>query len=338
MLLHATRRILQGISIVSLGGLISGPLIAQDASGDPAGALFKQGNNALASRHYEDAIKAFKKANQLRHDSCGDCYFEMAIAQVKAGEADDALKSCDKAIACASTDMLRTSSHTLKGNILQNMGDDPKKLRAAESEYESALLLDANNAQAHLNLGVVRLRLAQEADGISELNNYLRLEPNGSNAKYAEKLIANPKRAGDALAPGFDVNTLQGDEISLDQLVGKIVVMDFWATWCGPCRNSVPELKDLTKKYPSSKLALISFSADNDEQAWRDFIAKHDMEWPQYWDHDGRIRGIFGVNAFPTYLVIDQEGFIRERIVGLNPQLTVVGRLKDTLRAMLPQE
>ena len=338
MSLHAKRCILPGLLLVSLPCLNAGPSMAQDSSADPAAALLKQGNDALASRHYEDAIKAFKKANQLRHDSCGDCYFEMAIAQLRTGEADDALKSCDKAIACASTDILRASSHTLKGNILQNMGGDPKKLKAAESEYESALHVDANNAQAHFNLGVVRLRLSEEGDGIQELNNYLRLEPNGSNAKYAEKLIANPKRAGDPLAPGFDVKTLQGDEISLDQLSGKIVVMDFWATWCGPCRNSVPELKALTKKYSSSKLALISFSADNDEQAWRDFIAKHDMEWPQYWDRDGRVRNAFGVNAFPTYLVVDEEGFIRERIVGLNPQLTVVGRLKDTLQTMLPQE
>jgi thiol-disulfide isomerase/thioredoxin len=270
----------------------------------------------------------------MRHDSCGDCYLEIAVAQTKLGQLDDALKSCDKAISCASNDQLRTTSHALKGNILRSMGDDAKRLKAAESEYRAAAQLDPNNASIHLNLGIVLLRESQP-DGIAELNTYLRLAPDGTDANYARKVIANPKRAGDPLAPPFSVTTLDGRQVSLDQLAGKIVVMDFWATWCPPCRAAVPEFKELTKKYPPSKLVLISFSADSDQQAWRDFISKHDMEWPQYWDRDGHIRTEFGVNAFPTYLVIDQDGFIRDRIVGLNEQLSVVGRLKQTLQLML---
>jgi peroxiredoxin len=312
--------------------------LAQNSGEDPAASLFKQGSDDLAARHYEEAIKAFKKANQLRHDSCDDCYLEIAVAQTKLGQLDDALKSCDKAISRASNDQLRTASHALKGNILQGMEDDPKRLRAAESEYQAAVQLDPNGAVLHLDLGVVLLRESRELDGITELNTYLRLAPNGDYVTYAKKLIANPKRAGDSLAPEFSVDTLDGQQISLNQLSGKVVVLDFWATWCPPCRAAVPEFKELTKKYPPSKLVLISFSADSDQQAWRDFISKHDMEWPQYWDKDGRIRKAFGVNAFPTYFVIDQEGFIRERIVGLNPQMSVVGRVKDALQAMLPAD
>ncbi len=211
-------------------------------------------------------------------------------------------------------------------------------MKAAESEYRAALDLQKNSATAHFNLGVTLLKESQIDEGIQELNNYLRIAPGGRDAATARKLIANPKHAGQAVAPNFTIQTLDGEQISLDQLSGKIVVMDFWATWCGPCVSSVPELKDLTKKYPQSKLELISFSADNDQQSWRDFIAKKNMEWPQYWDHDGRIRDAFGVNAFPTYVVIDPEGFIQERIVGLNPQQSVVARLKDTLRTMLPSD
>lgn len=324
--------------VICAVALVPALAIAQNSSADPAAALVKQGNNDLVSHHYEDALKAFKKANQFEHDSCGYCYLASAVAQSKLGQSGDALKNCDKAISCAPDNALRTSSHVLKGNILQTMGSDPKRLKAAESEYRAALQLDDKNPDAHFNLGLVLLRESQQPDGTAELNTYLRLAPTGPNARYAQKLITDPKRAGDAMAPEFSVQTLDGQNISLDQLAGKIVVMDFWATWCPPCRASVPELKALTKKYPSSQLALISFSADSDQQAWRNFISKNDMEWPQYWDSDGRIRNAFGVNAFPTYLVIDQEGFIRERIVGLNPQESVVYRLKDTLHAMLPQD
>jgi thiol-disulfide isomerase/thioredoxin len=176
---------------------------------------------------------------------------------------------------------------------------------------------------------MVLMRESREADGTAELNTYLRLAPNSADANYARKVIANPKRAGDPLAPSFSITTLDGQQVSFDQLAGKIVVMDFWATWCPPCRAAVPEFKELTKKYPPTKLVLISFSADSDQQAWRDFISKHDIEWPQYWDRDGRIRTEFGVNAFPTYLVIDQDGFIRDRIVGLNPAPVTISRVSD---------
>jgi thiol-disulfide isomerase/thioredoxin len=112
--------------------------------------------------------------------------------------------------------------------------------------------------------------------------------------------------------------------------------MDFWATWCPPCRASVPELKELTKKYPVEKLVLISVSADKDEGAWREFVAKKKMDWAQYRDGDDKVLKSFGIHSFPTYLVIDGDGIIRQRLTGLNPQQTVVHRLKDTL-AQMPQ-
>ena len=99
-----------------------------------------------------------------------------------------------------------------------------------------------------------------------------------------------------------------------------VVVMDFWATWCPPCHESVPELKALTKKYPTEKLVLISVSADKDENAWKGFVAKKKMDWAQYRDPEGRILEPFGISSFPTYLVMDGDGVIKERMTGLNPQ------------------
>jgi thiol-disulfide isomerase/thioredoxin len=335
MSLDSARRFCMFVFTSSIGLLAPFRSLAQDGSTDPAASLFKKGTDELAAHHYDDAIKDFKKVKQMRHDSCGECYLEIAVAQTKLGQLDDALKSCDQAISCASNDQLRINSHALKGSILRDMGDDPKKLKAAESEYLAAEQLDPNKVAIHLNLGIVFLRESRKSDGIAELNTYLRLAPDGRDANYARKLIANPKRAGDPLAPPFSVTTLDGRQVSLDQLAGKIVVMDFWASWCPPCRAAVPEFKELTKKYPPSKLVLISFSVDSEQQTWRDFISKHDMDWPQYWDSDGRMRSEFDVHAFPTYLVIDQDGFIRDRIVGLNEHLSVVGRLKQTLQLML---
>jgi thiol-disulfide isomerase/thioredoxin len=308
---------------------------------DLAGELMKEGSADLTARKYDDAMKAFKKANQLQHDSCADCFLQMAIVETKTGDYDHALKDCDKAIACASADPVREQSHFLKGNILgsapQMGATDPKKLKLSENEYRATLALDPASKEAHLELGIVLLRESQQADGIAELNAYLKLAPDGADAPLAKKLIEFPKEAAHPVAPDFHVTTLTGESIALSQLAGKVVVMDFWATWCGPCRESVPELKALTKKYPSDKLVVISFSADHDEQAWKTFIAQKGMDWNQYYDGDGRIRNSFGVNAFPTYIVVDANGFVYDRIVGLNPQMSIVGHLKDTLKTILPE-
>jgi thiol-disulfide isomerase/thioredoxin len=142
---------------------------------------------------------------------------------------------------------------------------------------------------------------------------------------------ADPRRGREELAPDFELTTLQGQRISLKELAGKTVILDFWATWCPPCRASVPELKELTKKYPNDRLVLISISGDKDEKAWQEFVAKHEMSWSQFRDPDHKLGELFRVNGFPTYLVINGDGFIKARIVGQNPQETIVHHLKDLL-------
>lgn len=79
---------------------------------------------------------------------------------------------------------------------------------------------------------------------------------------------------------------------------------------------------------------LISVSADADEQKWREFVDKKSMEWPQYRDSKGQIQKSFGIHAFPSYILIDTEGIIRQQIVGENPQQSIVHRLKDSLASL----
>lgn len=145
---------------------------------------------------------------------------------------------------------------------------------------------------------------------------------------------ADSQAAREEFAPEFQISTLQGQQVSLKKLAGRVVVMDFWATWCEPCRDAVPELKELTKKYPAEKLVVISVSVDKDDSAWREFVGKEKMDWAQYRDADKKIRTAFGIHAYPTYLVIDGGGIIRERFTGFNPQESTVHRLKATLGQM----
>ena len=101
-------------------------------------------------------------------------------------------------------------------------------------------------------------------------------------------------------------------------------------------RESVPELRDLIRKYDPAKLVLISISADDDETAWNQFITDNKMTWPQYRDADKRLVNAFTVRAYPTYLVIDGDGVITDRIIGADPQQSVVKQLVAILKT-IPQ-
>lgn len=309
--------------------------LAADDSADFNQRL-QRGFSEIKTGSYRQAASDFKAANKLKHGQCDVCYLGIAAAHLHMGQFSDSVDSCKKAVACASAARYKAEAHAIWGDALAHMAErDPKKANEALEQYRESATADPTYAAAHLDLGVALLRAGQDDPGKKELQAFLQLSPSGEGADMARKLIANPDRARFNFAPDFHATTAAGQNIALSQFEGKVVVLDFWATWCGPCRSSVPELKDLTKKYPSEQLQVISISADSDAAKWRDFIAKKGMDWPQIWDSDGSIRNVFAVSAFPTYLVLDRQGIIRQRIVGINPQQTIVARLKSELAKML---
>jgi peroxiredoxin len=298
--------------------------------------LVREGERALTSKHFEDAAKYFKKAMKAENEKCSRCYLGLAEAENHMSDMKGALSSCDRAVAVAANDTERAEGHAAKGDILLGSGD-AKRLKEAEAEYQAALELRPALAETHIRMAIALFKESRDAEGREELAAYLKLAPSGRYAQYAKRLEDNPRRAREEYAPEFQVTTIKGQKISSGDFLGRVVVMDFWATWCPPCRASVGEIKELTKKYSSDKVVVLSVSADEDDAKWREFIEKKNMDWLQYRDADSHVLKLMDVHAFPTYIVIDTEGIIRERIVGENPQQTIVGRLKDKLQKMLPQ-
>ena len=313
--------------IIELG---AGSVLGQQS---PTDDDFVRGQEALRARKYHDAIDAFKKSQKREHETCADCSLGLAIAYFRLGDRDGALKNSDRLISLATDDTRRAAGHNLKGQTWLRIDPDSKTLAKAEAEFRKALKLAPGSVDFHLNLAQALLKQSKDDGAVSELRQCLALNPDPATTELVKKLIADPIRGREELAPEFELTTLQGQRISLKELSGKMVVLDFWATWCPPCRASVPELRSLTKKYPDDRLVLISISGDKDEAAWREFVSKHDMTWSQARDPERKLGDVFGVHAFPTYLVIDGDGAVRARIVGQDPQETIVHRLKDLLAA-----
>lgn len=110
-------------------------------------------------------------------------------------------------------------------------------------------------------------------------------------------------------APQLSLTTLTGQALSSADLKGKVVLLDFWATWCKPCVMAVPELKALNEEMKGEPFVMISFSADQKQATVEKFVEKNGMTWPQHWDRKMEvIYRTFGISTFPTYIVLDAEG------------------------------
>jgi thiol-disulfide isomerase/thioredoxin len=106
---------------------------------------------------------------------------------------------------------------------------------------------------------------------------------------------------------------LDGREVDLAKLRGKVVLIDFWATWCPPCRHISPDIVGLYKKYHSQGLEIIGVSVDSDHKGLADVIKEEGLVWPQYCDFKGTDNAIaaqFGIEEFPTLLLLNKKGII----------------------------
>jgi len=147
---------------------------------------------------------------------------------------------------------------------------------------------------------------------------------------YAEDVHPARSAAPDAKS---SASASSGDLLA--QYRGKVVLLDFWASWCGPCRRSLPSLKRLQAVYGSADFVLISVSEDDDESAWRSFVSINHMTWTQHWDSDSTLQSKFGVSALPTYVLIGRDGTVVQTFVGEAPAETIVERIGPDLKASL---
>jgi len=297
-------------------------------------AEFQNGLKLLRGKRYEDALKSFKRANDMRNKQSAECFYGMAQAYQGLLAYKNVVESCDKMIEFSGGDVkTQANAYNLKGIALQTQADgkDQKKLQDAETSFRQGLALGTDLPILHYNLGYTLLQENRDPEGIVELKKYTELVPEGAKAEQALKLVENPRRAREQFAPDFSITTSEGEYLTLDDLRGKVVVLDFWGTWCPPCVAALPALRDLKKRYAKEKaFVMISVSSDTVEEKWKDFILKNQMDWPQTLDRGRKVQQAFDVRAFPTYIMLDHEGIVRFR--GVTTVWERTGELDDAIR------
>jgi thiol-disulfide isomerase/thioredoxin len=170
----------------------------------------------------------------------------------------------------------------------------------------------------------------------------------GEVARLARANKGNPPKSSEILDddnfPRTHINTKEkatdppassASDLSLPELRGKVVLLDFWASWCGPCRQALPKLKQLQSVYGGDDFAVISISEDDDARTWREYVAGHQMTWVQRFDANGGFKNQFKVNALPTYVLIGREERPIERYEGEAAGQSIVEGIGPDLKRAL---
>jgi len=119
-------------------------------------------------------------------------------------------------------------------------------------------------------------------------------------------------------APDIDLERLDGERVSLSELRGQVVVLNFWASWCPPCRAEMPALQALHEQRGSQGVVVLAVNStvQDREQAARDFAAEYGLTFPIGLDRDGQATRLYRVRALPSTFFIDRGGVIRRVVVG----------------------
>jgi thiol-disulfide isomerase/thioredoxin len=135
-------------------------------------------------------------------------------------------------------------------------------------------------------------------------------------------------------APDFTLKSLDGKtEYTLSELQGKVVYLDFWASWCGPCRRAFPDLISLHEEYKDEGFMVLAVSLDRKVEAAVKFMEQQKASFPAVFDEMGKIATRYGVRSIPTAFLIDAKGMVVQSSVGFDPNK--VDKLKATIEELL---
>ena len=122
---------------------------------------------------------------------------------------------------------------------------------------------------------------------------------------------AVPAIAPASSAPDFTLRTMEGPNLRLNEQRGHVVLVNFWATWCGPCRQEMPHLNRLFEKYRASGFVLLGVNVDDDPRNAAEVAAKLGVKFPMLLDTDRKVSHLYDLSSMPSTLLIDRDGKVR---------------------------
>jgi thiol-disulfide isomerase/thioredoxin len=132
---------------------------------------------------------------------------------------------------------------------------------------------------------------------------------------FFQRLKIGRPPAGTLAAP-FEMPALDGPHVTSKELAGKIILLNFWATWCGPCKEEMPAFERLRKSLDQDRFVLLTVTTDLQRDGIRHFLRNLDLHLPVLFDEDREVSGAYMVRALPTTVIIGRTGTVLGRAVG----------------------
>ncbi len=123
----------------------------------------------------------------------------------------------------------------------------------------------------------------------------------------------------EGLAPDFTLKSNTGSNLRLSELRGQVVLINFWASWCGPCRQEIPLLDDIHQKYSKLGFTVLGVNVDQDSAKADKILNDIPVNFPVLYDNEGEVSRLFNVEAMPTTIIVDRNGNMRFRHRGFKP-------------------
>jgi thiol-disulfide isomerase/thioredoxin len=280
------------------------------------------------------ALDDFKKADKQDGGHCKSCQKQMIKYGVEIGEWKTAELGATEMIADAKEPRDLALAHYQYAVLLVNEATQKRKediYSHAHDEAMKALAAAPNFPDASYMDGIALAGMGQDDPAKVRFAQFIKARPaDDPQRQRATRYLDRPELVRAKLVPPFTVTTLDGAKISMDDLQGKVVLLDFWATWCGPCREALPHIQQVAKKFKDEPLVILSVSLDGNEANWKEFVGKHEMTWPQYRDggFTGPVAKMFGITAIPHTFTIDADGVLQEEHIG---DASIEGKLKKLI-------
>lgn len=297
---------------------------------DDFGKAFAQARRLLTQGKVDDAIKEFTRAAALKNGQCVECFTSIGQANLQLNKYKEAAAAFRRGADLSSPQQAELYNYA---GVALYWADDKSLLDEAAAMFKRAIETgNGKIAQAYYNLGYALIKAGKNDEGIAALKTYLEKNPSAPETESVKAVIANPKLASGRFAFPFKVTAASGEELSLDKFKGKVVLLDFWASWCGPCRADMPAVKRLWKDYQNENFVLIGINLDSNRKAFEQYVKEEGVTWPQFYDGKGwgnRIAELYSVHSIPMTFLIDQQGMIRAS--GLRGE-RLYGKIGDLLK------
>ena len=133
-------------------------------------------------------------------------------------------------------------------------------------------------------------------------------------------------------APDFTLEDLDGNSIRLNDLRGKVVFLNFWATWCPPCRAEMPDIEEIHQKYKGQDVVILGIDIQESADKVRSFVEDGGYTWTMVLDGTGKVADLYKIRAIPTSFFVDKEGIIRAVAIGGMTDTTMEAKLAEAMK------